>query len=57
MLGRKDYTQEEYDNARAAVAKQLATYKKIAKLAAGADARHGQSDLTRNGPGRMNREP
>ncbi len=38
MLGRKDYTQAEYDDARGAVAQQLATYKKVAKLV-GADAK------------------
>ena len=32
MLGRKDYTQEEFDHARVAVATQLATYAKLAKL-------------------------
>jgi hypothetical protein len=31
MLGRKDYTREELDNARTAVAQQLAAYKKLAK--------------------------
>jgi hypothetical protein len=31
MFGRKDYTQEELDNARTAVAKQLAAYRKLAK--------------------------
>lgn len=33
MLGRKSYTVEEFDQARAAVAQQLATYKKVGKLA------------------------
>jgi hypothetical protein len=32
MLGRKDYTQEEFDHARAAVATQLAGFAKVAKL-------------------------
>ena len=32
MLGRKDYTQEEYDQARAAVAQQIAGFKKLASL-------------------------
>jgi hypothetical protein len=31
MLGRKDYTQEELDNAQAAVKQQLAAYRKLAK--------------------------
>jgi hypothetical protein len=31
MLGRKDYTQEELDNARTAMRRQLAAYKKLAK--------------------------
>lgn len=31
MLGRKDYTREELDNAKAAVDNQLAAYKKLAK--------------------------
>jgi hypothetical protein len=30
MLGRKDYTQAEYDQARAAVAQQIAVFKKVA---------------------------
>jgi hypothetical protein len=38
MLGRKDYTKAEYDNGRAAIAQQLSAYKKIAKLAGGANA-------------------
>jgi hypothetical protein len=29
MLGRKDYTQEEFDHAKAAIAAQLAAYKKL----------------------------
>jgi hypothetical protein len=37
MLGRKNYTKEEYENAAAAVARQIAAYKKIVKLAGGAD--------------------
>lgn len=36
MLGRKSYTVEELDEARAEVARQLATYKKVAKLAGSA---------------------
>ena len=32
MLGRKDYTQAEYDQARTAVAQQIAGFKKIAGL-------------------------
>ena len=32
MLGRKDYTQDEFDHARAAVATQLTSYAKVAKL-------------------------
>lgn len=40
MLGRKDYTKEELDNATAAVTKQLSTYKKLAKaVAAGSDTK------------------
>ena len=31
MLGRKDYTQEEFDHAQAAIAAQLAAYKKLVK--------------------------
>ena len=31
MLGRKDYTQEELDNGRARVKKQLTAYRKLAK--------------------------
>ncbi|MEA2431868.1 MAG: hypothetical protein QOI19_2341 [Thermoleophilaceae bacterium] len=31
MLGRKDYTQEEHDNAQSAVKQQLAAYRKLAK--------------------------
>jgi hypothetical protein len=31
MLGRKDYTQEELDNATSAINKQVAAYKKLAK--------------------------
>ncbi len=34
MLGRKDYTPEELDHAQAAVAQQLASFKKLAKAAA-----------------------
>jgi hypothetical protein len=30
MLGRKDYTQEELDNATTAINKQLAAYQKLA---------------------------
>jgi hypothetical protein len=33
MLGRKDYTKAEFDHAQAAVAEQLAAYRKVAKLA------------------------
>lgn len=32
MLGRKDYAQDEYDQARAAVAQQAAGFKKLANL-------------------------
>ena len=32
MLGRKDYTQQEFDNAKTAVADQLSSFKKVAKL-------------------------
>jgi glutamine phosphoribosylpyrophosphate amidotransferase len=32
MLGRKDYTQDEYDQARAAVAQQIASFKKVATI-------------------------
>ncbi|MGZ4767983.1 MAG: hypothetical protein ACXVLX_04945 [Ilumatobacteraceae bacterium] len=38
MLGRKDYTKEEFDHARAAVATQLASYAKVAKLGGKASA-------------------
>jgi F420-0:gamma-glutamyl ligase len=31
MLGRKDYTKEELDHAKTAVAQQLAAYKKLVK--------------------------
>ncbi|MGZ6557909.1 MAG: hypothetical protein ACXVEY_13845 [Actinomycetota bacterium] len=31
MLGRKDYTQEEVDRAKAAIAEQVAAYKKLGK--------------------------
>jgi hypothetical protein len=31
MLGRKDYTQEEFDHAKAAVKQQLAAYKRLVK--------------------------
>jgi hypothetical protein len=34
MLGRKDYTQEELDNAKASVARQLAAYRSLATAAA-----------------------
>jgi hypothetical protein len=38
MLGRKDYTREELDSAKAAIDKQLAAYKKLAKaVEAGGD--------------------
>ena len=37
MLGRKNYTKAEYENAAAAVAKQIAAYKSVIKLAGGAD--------------------
>jgi hypothetical protein len=36
MLGRKEYTQEELDQATAAVDKQLAAYKKLVKVIDGA---------------------
>jgi len=36
MLGRKRYTQEEVDNAKAAVARQLAGYRRLAKAIDGA---------------------
>jgi hypothetical protein len=35
MLGRKDYTQEELDNARAAVKQQLAAYKRLVEAVEG----------------------
>ena len=45
MLGRKDYTQAEYDGAKAAVARQIATYKKVAKLAEGQGDKKASSTL------------
>jgi hypothetical protein len=33
MLGRKDYTQQEFDTANTAVADQISSYSKLAKLA------------------------
>jgi len=36
MLGRKNYTQEELDNAKAAVNKQIAAYKQLVKVIDGA---------------------
>ncbi|MGZ4675437.1 MAG: hypothetical protein ACXVJ7_09875 [Acidimicrobiia bacterium] len=40
MLGRKDFTREEIDGAAAMVSRQLASYKKVAKLATtGSDAK------------------
>jgi hypothetical protein len=41
MLGRKDYTKEEVDHARAAVNQQLAAYKKLVKAvdSSGSDAK------------------
>jgi hypothetical protein len=39
MLGRKDYTQEELNAARAAVRKQLAAYRKLAKAVDTTDAK------------------
>jgi hypothetical protein len=38
MLGRKDYTQEEFHHARAAIAEQLAVYRKLVKAIDGATA-------------------
>jgi hypothetical protein len=35
MLGRKQYTQEELDNARATIGRQLAAYRKLVKAAEG----------------------
>jgi hypothetical protein len=32
MLGRKDYTQQEFESAKTAVADQLSSFKKVAKL-------------------------
>ena len=34
MLGRKNYTQEEFDHGRAAVKEQFAAYKKLARAIA-----------------------
>jgi hypothetical protein len=34
MLGRKNYTQEEFDHARSSIEKQLAAYKKLVKAVA-----------------------
>ena len=45
MLGRKDYTQAEYDGAQAAVARQIAAYKKVAKLAEGQGDKKASSTL------------
>jgi hypothetical protein len=36
MFGRKDYTQEELDNAKTAVNTQIAAYKQLAKVVDGA---------------------
>jgi hypothetical protein len=36
MLGRKTYTQEEFDHAKAAMDQQLAAYKKVVKAVGGA---------------------
>jgi len=38
MLGRKDFTQKELDDGKAAVAGQLAAYEELAKIAAADDA-------------------
>jgi hypothetical protein len=38
MLGRKDYTKEEFDNARTAVDQQLAAYRELVKAINGAAA-------------------
>jgi hypothetical protein len=37
MLGRKTYTQEEFDNAETAIARQLAAYKKLVEAVGGAE--------------------
>jgi hypothetical protein len=39
MLGRKNYTREEIDHARATVAAQVASFDQLAKAAAGKDAK------------------
>jgi hypothetical protein len=36
MPGREDYTREEYDHGRAAVAQQLSTYRRLATAVSGA---------------------
>ena len=35
MLGRKDYTKEEYDNGKKAIQRQLAAYRKLVEAAVG----------------------
>jgi len=35
MLGRKDYTKEEFDNGKKAIQRQLAAYRKLAEVAVG----------------------
>ena len=50
MLGRKNYTQEELDQAKKAIAQQLAAYKKLVKAVDGAT-----SDLLNDGVLRANK--
>jgi hypothetical protein len=45
MLGRKDYNPEELDNAKTAVKKQLAAYKKLAKAIDGSSDPQAKSAL------------
>jgi hypothetical protein len=46
MLGRKDYTQEEFDNGKSAIKQQFAAYKKLAgEIAGGTTDKKNQAAL------------